>query len=69
AVSLDSLFLDEGFGALDAEALDLAVQGLETLAEGSRMIGVISHVEELSERLPDRIRVEKGSHGSTVVTA
>ncbi|MGE3961677.1 MAG: AAA family ATPase [Dehalococcoidia bacterium] len=68
AVSLDSLFLDEGFGALDAEALDLAVQGLETLAEGSRMIGVISHVEELSERLPDRIRVEKGSHGSTVVT-
>ena len=67
AVSLDSLFLDEGFGALDAEALDLAVQGLETLAEDSRMIGVISHVEELSERLPDRIRVEKGSHGSTVV--
>ncbi len=67
AVSLDSLFLDEGFGALDAEALDLAVQGLETLSEGSRMIGVISHVEELSERLPDRIRVEKGSHGSTVV--
>ncbi len=67
AVSLDSLFLDEGFGALDAEALDLAVQGLETLAEGSRMIGVISHVEELSERLPDRIRVEKGSHGSIVV--
>lgn len=67
AVSLDSLFLDEGFGALDSEALDLAVQGLETLAEGSRMIGVISHVEELSERLPDRIRVEKGSHGSLVV--
>lgn len=67
AVSLDSLFLDEGFGALDAEALDLAVQGLETLAEGSRMIGVISHVEELSERLPDRIRVEKGGHGSTVL--
>lgn len=67
AVSLDSLFLDEGFGALDAEALDLAVQGLETLAEGSRMIGVISHVEELSDRLPDRIRVEKGSHGSIVV--
>jgi len=67
AVSLDSLFLDEGFGALDAEALDLAVQGLETLAEGSRMIGVISHVEELSERFLDRIRVEKGINGSTVV--
>lgn len=67
AVSLDSLFLDEGFGALDSEALDLSVQGLETLAEGSRMIGVISHVDELSERLADRIRVEKGSHGSVVV--
>lgn len=66
AVSLDSLFLDEGFGALDAEALDLAVQGLETLAEGSRMVGVISHVEELAERLTDRIHVEKGVHGSTV---
>ncbi len=66
AVSLDSLFLDEGFGALDADALDLAVQGLETLAEGTRMVGVISHVEELAERLPDRIRVEKGVHGSTV---
>jgi len=67
AISLDSLFLDEGFGALDPESLDLAVQGLETLAEGSRMIGVISHVEELAERLPDRIRVEKGARGSTVV--
>ncbi|MEX2372380.1 MAG: SbcC/MukB-like Walker B domain-containing protein, partial [Dehalococcoidia bacterium] len=66
AVSLDSLFLDEGFGALDAEALDLAVQGLETLAEGSRMIGVISHVEELAERLTDQVRVEKGVHGSTI---
>ncbi|MQC18520.1 MAG: hypothetical protein DWG80_05540, partial [Chloroflexi bacterium] len=66
AISLDSLFLDEGFGALDAEALDLAVQGLETLADGTRMIGVISHVEELAERLTDRIRVEKGPHGSTV---
>src|SRR5690606_14139305 len=41
SVSLESLFLDEGFGSLDAESLDLAVQGLETLAEGSRMIGVI----------------------------
>ncbi|MDA0815694.1 MAG: SMC family ATPase [Chloroflexi bacterium] len=66
AISLDSLFLDEGFGALDAEALDLAVQGLETLADGTRMIGVISHIEELAERLTDRIRVEKGPHGSTI---
>ena len=66
AVSLESLFLDEGFGALDAESLDLAVQGLETLAGGRRMIGVISHVPELAERLPDRIEVVPGVHGSAV---
>jgi exonuclease SbcC len=68
AVSLESLFLDEGFGALDAESLDLAVQGLETLAGGRRMIGVISHVPELAERLPDRIQVVPGVHGSAVAS-
>ena len=66
AVSLESLFLDEGFGSLDAESLDLAVQGLETLAGGNRMIGVISHVEELAERLPDRIEVVKAGQSSTI---
>ncbi|MDA0366654.1 MAG: SbcC/MukB-like Walker B domain-containing protein, partial [Chloroflexi bacterium] len=66
AVSLESLFLDEGFGSLDAESLDLAVQGLETLAGGNRMIGVISHVEELAERLPDRIEVIKEGQSSTI---
>jgi len=68
AVSLESLFLDEGFGALDSESLDLAVQGLETLAGGQRMIGVISHVPELAERLPDRIEVVPGVHGSAVAS-
>jgi len=66
AVSLESLFLDEGFGALDTESLDLAVQGLETLAGGHRMIGVISHVEEIAERLPERIEVVKSGNGSTI---
>ncbi|MPZ99628.1 MAG: SMC family ATPase, partial [Dehalococcoidia bacterium] len=66
SVSLESLFLDEGFGSLDAESLDLAVQGLETLAGGNRVIGVISHVAELAERLPDRIEVVKGPASSTV---
>ena len=65
-VSLESLFLDEGFGSLDAESLDLAVQGLETLAGGRRMIGVISHVPELAERIPDRIEVVKGEHTSSI---
>jgi exonuclease SbcC len=66
AVSLQSLFLDEGFGALDAESLDLAVQGLEALSGGQRMIGVISHVSELAERLPDQIEVVKQGNSSTV---
>ncbi len=66
AVSLESLFLDEGFGSLDAESLDLAVQGLEALADGNRMVGVISHVEELSERLPSRVHVEKHAHSSII---
>ncbi len=66
AVALESLFLDEGFGSLDAESLDLAVQGLETLAGGTRVIGVISHVPELAERLPDRIEVVKQAQSSTV---
>ena len=65
-VSLESLFLDEGFGSLDAESLDLAVQGLETLAGGHRMIGVISHVPELAERIPDRIKVHKGEVTSSI---
>ncbi|MBM4411782.1 MAG: SMC family ATPase, partial [Chloroflexi bacterium] len=66
AVSLESLFLDEGFGSLDAESLDLAVHGLEALAEGNRMVGVISHIEELSERMPSRVHVEKHAHSSVI---
>ena len=66
AVALESLFLDEGFGALDAESLDLAVQGLEALAGGERMIGVVSHVPEIAERLPQRIEVVPGVHGSAI---
>ncbi len=66
AVSLESLFIDEGFGTLDAESLDLAVQGLETLAGGQRMVGAISHVSELAERLSDRIKVIPGVHGSAI---
>ncbi|MDA0351329.1 MAG: SMC family ATPase [Chloroflexi bacterium] len=66
AVSLQSLFLDEGFGALDRDSLDLAVQGLETIASSQRMIGVISHVEEMAERLPERIEVVKQGNSSIV---
>lgn len=57
ALALESLFIDEGFGSLDADALDVAIEALELLASGDRMIGVISHVGMIAERLPDRIEV------------
>jgi exonuclease SbcC len=58
--SIDSLFLDEGFGTLDAETLDIALNALDTLNASGKMIGIISHVEGLKERIPAQIRVEKG---------
>ena len=66
AMSLESLFLDEGFGSLDQESLDVAISGLEALAGGRRLIGVISHVPEVAERLPDRIEVVRNGAVSTI---
>jgi exonuclease SbcC len=66
ALSLESLFLDEGFGSLDADALDVAIEALEMLAGGDRMIGVISHVPLIAERLPDHIEVTKSGGSSSV---
>lgn len=61
--SIDSLFLDEGFGTLDPETLDVALDALDSLHASGKMIGVISHVEGLKERIPVQIRVHKGSGG------
>ena len=58
--SIDSLFLDEGFGTLDANTLEIALNALDTLNASGKMIGVISHVEGMKERIPAQIRVEKG---------
>lgn len=66
ALSLESLFLDEGFGTLDADALDVAIEALELLAGDRRMIGVISHVPLIAERLPDHIEVVRVGSSSTV---
>jgi exonuclease SbcC len=66
AIALESLFLDEGFGSLDSDALDVAIEALEMLASDNRMIGVISHVPLIAERLPDRIEVVRLAGGSTV---
>ncbi len=66
AMSLESLFLDEGFGSLDQDSLDTAIGGLEALAGGRRLVGVISHVQEVAERLPDRIEVVRSGAVSTI---
>ncbi|MGE5469960.1 MAG: AAA family ATPase [Bacteroidota bacterium] len=58
--SIDSLFLDEGFGTLDGDTLEVALNALDTLNASGKMIGIISHVEGLKERIPAQIRVEKG---------
>ena len=66
-VRIDSLFIDEGFGSLDAETLDLAVAALDTLRLNNKTVGIISHVELLKERIPVQIRVEKLAGGLSVL--
>lgn len=61
---LDSLFLDEGFGTLDPDSLEVVVDAIEQLGGDGRMVGVITHVQELAVRLPARIEVEKSPRGS-----
>ncbi|CAM2185531.1 DNA repair protein SbcC/Rad50 [Paraburkholderia sacchari] len=58
--SIDSLFLDEGFGTLDGDTLEIALDALDTLNASGKMIGVISHVDSLKERIATQIRVDKG---------
>ncbi|CAM2789358.1 AAA family ATPase [Vibrio mytili] len=65
-IRLDTLFIDEGFGSLDPESLDLAIQTLVDLQQTGRMIGVISHVSELKEQMAVRIDVEPSRVGSKV---
>ncbi|MCD2513392.1 AAA family ATPase [Comamonas endophytica] len=58
--SIDSLFLDEGFGTLDGDTLEVALTALDALNASGKMIGIISHVDALKQRIPAQIRVEKG---------
>ena len=64
---LDALFIDEGFGSLDDSALDKAIDVLNQLTEGSRLVGIISHVSRLEESIPQKIRVRNGGKGSLLV--
>jgi exonuclease SbcC len=63
-VQLDTLFVDEGFGTLDPQALDAVMTVLDELRRGGRTVGVISHVEELRTRIPSRLEVVAGREGS-----
>ena len=64
-VRLDTMFIDEGFGSLDMETLDTAIEALIALQkDGARLVGIISHVTELEARIPARLEVERGAKGS-----
>lgn len=65
-IRVDTLFIDEGFGALDSESLDQACETLMGLVESDRLIGIISHVQELRERIPRQILIDKTAGGSTL---
>ncbi len=61
---LDTLFIDEGFGTLDADILELVMATLDELRSGGRIVGLVSHVDELRQRIPSRLRVRTGPAGS-----
>ena len=66
AARLESIFLDEGFGTLDPDTLDAVASTIENLAVGDRMVGLVTHVAELSDRVPVRYVVAKGARTATV---
>jgi exonuclease SbcC len=65
-VELDTLFVDEGFGALDADTLEDVLDTLDSLREGGRVVGLVSHVAELQDRIPTQLVVAKSRRGSTL---
>ncbi|SHE95933.1 AAA family ATPase [Alkalibacter saccharofermentans] len=65
-IQLDAMFIDEGFGALDSESLEQAIDVLNTLSSGNRLVGIISHVSELKERIDKKLIVKKSASGSYV---
>lgn len=64
-ISLDTLFIDEGFGSLDSETLEVAMRSLDQLRQSGRTIGVISHVEAMHQRIPAKLVVERNPDGSS----
>ncbi len=67
-IRLDTMFVDEGFGSLDDESLAQAIKALSSLAEGNRLVGIISHVNELKDKIDKQIVVKKDKTGGSNVT-
>ena len=65
-IRLDAMFVDEGFGSLDEESLNQAIRALSSLTKGNRLVGIISHVPGLKERIGRQIQVKKERTGSSV---
>ena len=66
-IQLDTMFVDEGFGSLDEESLEQAMKALNGLTEGNRLVGIISHVQELKARIEKQIVVTKEKAGGSRV--
>lgn len=64
---IGSLFLDEGFGSLDSEAIETAISTLENLRRDDRMVGIITHVKAVADRIPSQIQIVKSEQGSTAI--
>ena len=65
-IQMDAMFVDEGFGSLDEDALNQAVKALGNLAEGKKLVGIISHVSELKDRIDKKIVITKNRSGERV---
>lgn len=65
-VDIETLFVDEGFGSLDEQALEQVMDALESLRDGGRVVGLVSHVSEMKQRIGSQLQVIKGRNGSTV---
>nr|WP_286346814.1 SbcC/MukB-like Walker B domain-containing protein [Frondihabitans sucicola] len=68
-IDLGTLFVDEGFGTLDPETLDSVMSELGRLSASGRVVGIVSHVEDLKQRIADRIEVRRRPDGSSVLTS
>ena len=64
AMNIEAMFIDEGFGSLDSESLELAMDVIFNLSNNNRLIGIISHIEDLKTKIPNQINTFKSDTGS-----